>query len=169
MSVVRDITPRVRAEEERKKLQAQLLRIQTMESLGTLAGGIAHDFNSILMPITLNTELVLRTTDESDKASEYLGNVLEAAQRGRELVKQIVTFSRRKERRRESIDIAPVIKEALKFLKASLPATIEIRTKVKDDFSSPSVICSKVFGSSCLYPMERRKPYYSLTSCGPAF
>src|SRR6056297_2449456 len=95
VNVVRDITPRVRAEKERDQLQAELLQSQKMESLGTLAGGIAHDFNNILMPITLNTELVLRHTDEQDEAYGYLKDMLQAARHGRELVKQITTFSRR--------------------------------------------------------------------------
>jgi len=118
---------------ERKRMEKELRQSQKMEALGTLAGGIAHDFNNILMPITLNTELVLRSTGQSNRTSENLGYVLEAAQRGRELVKQIITFSRRREQKREPIGIAPVITEVLKLLKASLPATITIRENIDDD------------------------------------
>jgi PAS domain S-box-containing protein len=123
VSVVRDVTHEVRLEQE-------LRRSQKMEALGTLAGGIAHDFNNILMPITLNTELALRGAGEPGEASENLRYVLEAAQRGRDLVRQIITFSRRKEQKREPVEITPVIKEALTLLKASLPATVEIRENV---------------------------------------
>ena len=133
VNVVRDITPRVRAEKERDQLQAELLQSQKMESLGTLAGGIAHDFNNILMPITLNTELVLRHTDEQDEAYGYLKDMLQAARHGRELVKQITTFSRRGEQKREAVGIAPVVKEALKLIKASLPPTIEVTESIDED------------------------------------
>jgi signal transduction histidine kinase/DNA-binding response OmpR family regulator len=124
---------------ERKRMERELRQSQKMEALGTLAGGIAHDFNNILMPITLNTELALRSTGEPDKKSEYLSYVLEAAQRGRELVKQIITFSRRREQKREAVRIAPVIKEALQLLKASLPATITISENI-DDVPSEAVV-----------------------------
>jgi len=126
VGVERDVTREV-------KLERDLRQSQKMEALGTLAGGIAHDFNNILMPITLNTELALRSTGEPDKTSENLRYVLEAAQRGRELVKQIITFSRRREQKREPVRIVPVIKEALKLLKASLPSTITISENIHDD------------------------------------
>jgi PAS domain S-box-containing protein len=126
VAVERDVTREV-------KLERELLQSQKMEALGTLAGGIAHDFNNILMPITLNTELALRSTGELNKTSEYLRYVLEAAQRGRDLVKQIITFSRRREQKREPVRIVPVIKEALKLLRASLPSTIEMRENIHDD------------------------------------
>jgi PAS domain S-box-containing protein len=125
VSVERDVTREV-------KLERDLRQSQKMEALGALAGGIAHDFNNILMPITLNTELALRSTGEPDKISENLQYVLEAAQRGRELVKQIITFSRRKEQRLEPFRMAPILKEALKLLKASLSATIEMRQNIDD-------------------------------------
>jgi PAS domain S-box-containing protein len=125
VSVERDVTHEV-------KLERDLRQSQKMEALGALAGGIAHDFNNILMPITLNTELALRTTGGPDKISESLRYVLEAAQRGRELVKQIITFSRRREQRLEPLMMAPILKEALKLLKASLPATIEMRENIDD-------------------------------------
>jgi PAS domain S-box-containing protein len=124
--VERDVTHEV-------KLERELRHRQQMEALGTLAGGIAHDFNNILMPITINTELAIRSAGKSNKASEPLRHVLEAAKRGRELIKQIITFSRRREQKREPIRIAPVIKEALKLLKASIPSNITIRESINDD------------------------------------
>ena len=108
-------------------LEQHLRQQQKMEALGTLAGGIAHDFNNILMPIMINTELSLYDTPEASPINQYLKTVLQAAQRGQELVKQIIAFSRQKEQERSPIRITPVIKETLKFLRASLSQDIEIR------------------------------------------
>jgi len=107
-------------------LERHLRQQQKIEALGTLAGGIAHDFNNILMPIIINTELSLYDTPEASPISQYLKTVLQAAQRGQELVKQIIAFSRQKEQERSPIRITPVIKETLKFLRTSLPQHIEI-------------------------------------------
>ena len=107
-------------------LEQHLRQQQKMEALGTLAGGIAHDFNNILMPIMINTELSLYDTPEGSPIRQYLNTVLQAAQRGQELVKQIISFSRQKEQERSPIKIIPVIKETLKFLRSTIPQGIEI-------------------------------------------
>jgi PAS domain S-box-containing protein len=108
-------------------LEQHLRQQQKMEALGTLAGGIAHDFNNILMPIMINTELSLFDTPKASPIKQYLKTVIEAAQRGQELVKQIITFSRQKEQERKPIKLTPVIQETLKFLRATVPQNIEIR------------------------------------------
>ena len=113
--VERDVTQEVR-------LQQHLRQTQKMEALGTLAGGIAHDFNNILNPIFINTELVLLDAPLDADARRELELVLQAAERGRDLVKQIITFSRQKEKERRPLKVGPVVKEALKFLRASLPS-----------------------------------------------
>ncbi len=118
----RDITREVR-------LQQQLRQAQKLEAIGTLAGGIAHDFNNILNPIFINTELALLDAALDEDARRGLELVLQAAERGRDLVKQIITFSRQKERERQPSKIGPVVKEALKFLRSTLPTTIEIRER----------------------------------------
>lgn len=127
-----DITARKRAEEEKERLQAQLRQAQKMEAIGTLAGGIAHDFNNILAPIIGYTEMVLGETPESNPARHDLEQVLKAAGRARELVKQILAFSRYgSEQQRVPLEIGSIVKEALKLLRASLPATIEIQQRVE--------------------------------------
>jgi PAS domain S-box-containing protein len=108
-------------------LEQHLRQQQKMEALGTLAGGIAHDFNNILMPIMINTELSLYDMPEESPINQYLKTVLQAAQRGQELVKQIIAFSRQKEQELSPIRITPLVKETLKFLRAAMPQEIEIR------------------------------------------
>jgi CheY-like chemotaxis protein len=98
-----------------------------MEAIGTLAGGIAHDFNNILSAIIGYSELALREVSEETKLYSYVQGMRKAGKRARNLVSQILSFSRRSEEERKSIQIAPILKESLKLLRASLPATIEIR------------------------------------------
>ena len=113
------------------KIQEHLRQWQRMEALGTLAGGIAHDFNNILMPIAINTDLALLDIREGKSPAPHcLELVQEAAKRGQELVKQIITFSRQKEQLRRPEEITPIIKEGLKFLRATIPKNIEIREHI---------------------------------------
>ncbi len=131
--VIRDVSDHKRMEEELQEREKQLRQTRKMESLGTLAGGIAHDFNNILNPIFINTELVLLDAPLEERMRQYLQMVLQAARRGRDLIKQIITFSRQKEQERKPTKVGPLIKEALKFLRSSLPRTIEIREKIHNE------------------------------------
>ena len=114
-------------------LQDQVRQAQKMEALGTLAGGIAHDFNNILAAITINTELALLDTEEGCPARESLPLILRAAERGKELVKQIVTFSHHKEWERSPLRIAPVVQEALQIFRATLPGTVTVHEAIRAD------------------------------------
>ncbi len=118
---------------EQKALRSQLLHAQKMEALGTLAGGIAHDFNNILFAVTGYTELALDALQEGNFPCDDLQRVMEAAERARYMVQQILAFSRQTEQERKPIHIAPIVKEAVKFLRASIPATIEIRESIQPD------------------------------------
>ena len=115
--------------EERKQVEKQLRQAQKMEALGTLAGGIAHDFNNILAVILGFTEIALNMPEDT-RTQHWLKQVLKAGDRAKELVQQILAFSRETERERKPIRITPILKETLKLLSASLPATIEIREDV---------------------------------------
>jgi PAS domain S-box-containing protein len=122
-----EIAERMRTEEERQRLSERLQQTQKLEALGTLAGGIAHDFNNILGIIMGYGELVALDVPEKSEAKKRLGEVLKAAYRAQDLVRQILIFSRSADGlQRRPTDILPVIQESLKFLRASLPTTIEI-------------------------------------------
>ena len=128
--IATDITERKLAEEERLKLESQLRQAQKMEAIGALAGGIAHDFNNILWGILGFTELSLQEAPEGSVLEENLQQVLTASHRAKELIKQILAFSRMSEQERTPVNIAVVVKEAIKLLRASLPSTITIRHSV---------------------------------------
>jgi len=142
--VARDISERLKAEEERKNLESQLMRSQKMEALGTLAGGIAHDFNNVLTAVIGYTELVLSEHADGSRPHKNLNEVIKAAFRARDLVNQILTFSRQTEQELKPVMIGPIVKETLTFLKATIPPSIEIRksinTKLDIVFSDPTQI-----------------------------
>jgi PAS domain S-box-containing protein len=118
---------------EERQLEKQLRQAQKMESIGTLAGGIAHDFNNILSSILGYTELTLAVMpEEESQLNHYVNAILKAGERARDLVSQILTFSRQGEQIQAPVQVHLIVKEALKLLRSSLPSTIEIRQKVID-------------------------------------
>ncbi|MBE9506177.1 MAG: PAS domain S-box protein, partial [Chloroflexi bacterium] len=126
MANVRDVT-------ELKRHESQLRQAQKMEAVGTLAGGIAHDFNNLLVPILGFAELALARMPEGSKAREDVTQVLKAGERAKDLAAQILAFSRQEEGERKPVQLAPIVKEALKLLVAALPSTIEIRQNIGPD------------------------------------
>ncbi len=133
ISIAHDITERLQAEKRGAELETQLRQAQKMEAIGTLAGGIAHDFNNILAAIIGYTELSLLDVEEGEILYRHLNEVLNAGVRAKDLVQQILTFSRQTEQELRPVDAKLIIKEALKLLRASLPSTIEIRQDIKND------------------------------------
>lgn len=126
-----DITERKQLEDEKRKLKACLNQSQKLEAVGMLACGIAHDFNNILAGIMGYTEMALYQLPKGIEAHEFLHQVLHAADRAKELVKQILTFSLQSQHEPKPVQIALIIKEALKLLRASLPLTIELRQNIE--------------------------------------
>ena len=125
----RDITEQLQAEAEKQEMQAQLFSAQKMEAIGTLAGGIAHDFNNVLASIIGYTEMALYMSNEAS-THKYLGHVMEAGDRAKKLINQILAFSREKEQDKKPVDISLIAKEALELLHSTLPSTIEIRQQI---------------------------------------
>ncbi len=129
----RDISERKRTEEERKKLQAQLTQAQKMESIGSLAGGIAHDFNNILFPIVGLSEMMLDDFPPGSPEHHNLYEIFKAGKRGREVVQQILSFSRQSEHHLIPVHIQKVLKEVLKLCRVTIPADIAITTDIQTD------------------------------------
>jgi PAS domain S-box-containing protein len=114
---------------DQQRLQTQLRQAQKMEALGTLSGGIAHDFNNMLAAIIGFTEIIKDHLPKEGRERHYAQRVLEAGIRGRDLVKQMLTFSRQTEQERKPLRLSSIVKESVKLLRASIPSTIDIRLK----------------------------------------
>ncbi|MGA1795441.1 MAG: PAS domain S-box protein [bacterium] len=126
VAVGRDITERKFAEEAKAKLEAELCQARKLEAIGTLAGGIAHDFNNILLVILGYIELTMDALGMGSPALSNMEEAMRACTRGKELVRQILTFSRKVKQERKPVQIYPIVAEALTFMRASLPKTLEI-------------------------------------------
>ena len=124
--IIEDITGK-------RELELQLQQSQKMEAIGTLAGGIAHDFNNILSAILGYTELSLNDIEKDSSVYQNLQAIFRASGRAKDLVKQILTFSRQAEQEIKPVQVNLIIKEAIKFLRASLPTTIEIHQEIESE------------------------------------
>jgi len=131
--ISRDITERKQAESERALLEKQLRHSQKLETIGTLAGGIAHDFNNILWPILGYADMALDKVEADSPLAHDLRQIIEAANQAKQLVKQILTFSRQPEQERRPMYPHLILNEALKLLEVSLPTTIEIRLDIASE------------------------------------
>ncbi len=123
-----DVTLRRRAEDERKKMEAQFLRSQRMESIGTLAGGIAHDLNNVLAPIIMSIDLLkLRITDPAGR--DTLALIASSARRGAEMVSQVLYFARGIEGERITVDTAVLLRDLERFVTDTFPKNIVFRVE----------------------------------------
>jgi signal transduction histidine kinase/ActR/RegA family two-component response regulator len=125
----RQVDERTQALAESERQMQQVLKLQ---AIGTLAGGIAHDFNNILFPIIGYTELTMDDVAEDSPTRRNLEEILKAANRAKDLVQQILTFSRQNGRERKPVRVQGIVKEALRLLRASIPKTIEIACEVDE-------------------------------------
>jgi PAS domain S-box-containing protein len=143
LAISRDVTERGRAEAERAQLEAQLRQAQKMEAIGQLTGGIAHDFNNILQSILGNLTLAGERAEELQdaKLARYLDRAQLSAQRARELIQQMLTFSRGKRGEPRLLSPAPLLEEAARLLRPMLPATIELELQLEE---TPAVKIDRV-------------------------
>ncbi|XSG76803.1 PAS domain S-box protein [Herpetosiphon llansteffanensis] len=131
--------------DDRKRAEDAQLRSQKMEALGTLAGGIAHDFNNILLAITGNTQLAMLDLDPQHPVHNNLREIEQAGERATDLVRQILTFSRQQEVKREVVLLPTIIDQAVKLLRATLPALIEIQVKVVGQIPATAADPTQIF------------------------
>ncbi|MBI9084855.1 MAG: PAS domain S-box protein [Desulfobacterales bacterium] len=136
ISFVMDITDRVAMAKEANRLEKALQQAQKMEAIGTLAGGIAHDFNNILSAVIGYAELALADETAGTPLHRNLRQILAAGMRAGDLVRQILTFSRQEERQLKPLQVGPLVKEAIKMLRSSLPTTVEITQEIDEDLDN---------------------------------
>jgi PAS domain S-box-containing protein len=154
---------------ERRILEDQFRQAQKMDAIGTLAGGIAHDFNNILAAMFGYGNLLQQDAEGNAAAQEDVGEILKAAARAKELVQQILAFSRHREQKRQSIPLNNVVKEVMKFLRPSLPANININIKLDDN--APNVLADPTqiyqvlvnLATNALHAMEGRTGQLTLS------
>ena len=128
-----DISARKRAEAERVRLEAQLRQSQKMEAIGALAGGIAHEFNNILAGVIGFAELIRLDTSPNSEVDDHAQQILRAGQRAKELVQQILTFSRQGEQMaRHAVPLTRIVNDVLRLIRASLPSTITIDSQLTE-------------------------------------
>jgi PAS domain S-box-containing protein len=140
---IRDISKRLKYEEERKALETHLRQAQKMEAIGTLSSGIAHDFNNILTSIIGYSELSLQIVEKDSKLEGFLQEIYAAGNRAKDMVKQILTFSRQGDENFKPVQIDLIVKEVAKFLRSSVPSTIAISHNVDGEclvFADPTQI-----------------------------
>ncbi|MBL9023790.1 MAG: response regulator [Myxococcales bacterium] len=130
VAAVRDVSERLREQEQRARLESELRQAQKMESLGALAGGIAHDFNNLLSAVMGNVELARSDAPGSAQLAARLEQITTACNRASELVRQILAFGRKQPKTRAVARIEPVIEEAVRLLRATLPAKMRVTARV---------------------------------------
>ena len=131
-----DITDRIHAEEERRKLEDQIRHAQKMESIGLLAGGVAHDFNNLLTPILGYAEILSHDLDEADERRMLLRYIREAAERAREVVRRLLAFSRKQVLELKTIDLGDIIRKFENMLRRTIRENIDIQFNIPADLFS---------------------------------
>jgi len=143
LAMIRDLTERRQVERDRERLEGQLRQAQKMEAIGHLTGGIAHDFNNLLTSIMGYVTLAAERSSGADaKVANYLEQADLSCKRARDLIQQMLTFSRGRRGKPRPLALAPLVRESAKLLRSSFPATIDLRTELDDD--APLVLMDPV-------------------------
>jgi PAS domain S-box-containing protein len=173
--IARDITEQIKNDETNEKLETQLIQAQKMEAIGTLAGGISHDFNNILGAILGYAQLAEMNLSEDNKARDYIKQILAAGNRAKGLVGQILAFSRQSAPKKIPVDIGVIAKEAIKLLRASLPANIDIRQKIRPNLCAVMADQTQIYQiiinlcTNALHAMEKDGGMLDLSLVSVAF
>ncbi|MBF0376282.1 MAG: PAS domain S-box protein [Desulfamplus sp.] len=130
LGISRDVTERISMERKQQELEKMLRQTQKMEAIGALAGGIAHDFNNILFPITAYSEMLQNELPELSPFKDYVNEIHSAAMRAKELIKQILTFSREATQEVQPLQPTLIVKEAIKLIHKTLPQSITIKSNI---------------------------------------
>ena len=157
---IQDVTERYEAETKLKAQESQSRQSQKLEAIGSLASGIAHDFNNILTPVMGYSELVLRSVSEGDALHEYMTEVLQASNRAKDLINQILTFSRESEQEQMRLRISTIIKEVIKLVSTTMPENIEITSSllaVNDGVLANPVQIHQVLMNLCVNAIHAMK------------
>ncbi|MDH4099680.1 MAG: PAS domain S-box protein [Nitrospirota bacterium] len=133
IAVGRNISERKRTEAEKKELEAQLRQSQKLETIGTMVGGIAHDFNNMMQPIKSCVEMMNLQLPADSPFFEYVNLISRSVDRGRDLVKQLLNFSRKREHEMVPLHMQQVVNETLHLLRAAVPATVEIHKEINTE------------------------------------
>lgn len=133
LQIATDVTRLKKLQEKEKKADEYLRQVQKMESIGNLAGGIAHDFNNLLFPIIGMSELLLEDLPENSLEYKNVQVILDAGKRGRDLVQQILSFSRQTEKKNIPVRLQQILKEALKLSRSTIPSSIQINQDIQEN------------------------------------
>jgi two-component system cell cycle sensor histidine kinase/response regulator CckA len=133
LAMVRDVTERKQAEDHRRKLEEELRQAQKLQAIGTLAGGIAHDFNNILAAVLGNAQLLKAQLDPAHAGQHKVAQILVASNRAKDLVQQILMFSRQREQEHRVLHLDGIVSEATRLIEVTLPATVRLELNVPRD------------------------------------
>ncbi|NTW53259.1 MAG: PAS domain S-box protein [Chlorobaculum sp.] len=144
IGVIRDISRRKKAEEEKKRLELQFQKSERLETIGRLAGGIAHDFNNLLAPILGYAELGMMKAAEEGYDPEYYSEIIQASERAKHLIAQILSFSKSHEIAPKVVRIQLIVEEALRLLRSSIPANVTIEKHLDESCGNILIDPSKL-------------------------
>jgi len=132
-ALIQDITDQRAAEEKQRLMEAQFRQLKKLKALATLTGGVAHEFNNLLVPIIGFSKMVRNGQTEGSSEADYLDRVIRAAYRARDIVSQVRLFSHKGEKKHDTMNLGPIIEEALSAVQQILPGNIHLKKEIRND------------------------------------